>query len=67
MKLRSAVFGGEISWLETPDGVLSFVRGGARCVINLSGAPYPLDAAPRLTSGPLTADGALPPDTAAWL
>jgi alpha-glucosidase len=67
MKLRSTVFSGEISWLETPDGVLSFVRGGVRCAINLSGAPYPLDAAPRLTSGPLTADGALPPDTAAWL
>jgi alpha-glucosidase len=77
MALRSTVFTGTepdgrlassagVAWLETPDGVLSFVRGGARCVVNLSGSPYPLEAQPRLTSGPLV-DGALPPDTAAWL
>jgi alpha-glucosidase len=77
---RSAgAFGGEtLSWLQAPDGVLSFDRSAdlpagdgqvtVRCVANLSAAPVelPASATVLLASGPL-ADGLLPPDTTAWL
>ena len=51
-------------------GVLAFRRGDeAACVVNLSAEPVALPAheAVLLTSGPLTDDGLLPPDCAAWL
>jgi alpha-glucosidase len=40
-----------------------------RCVANLSAGPVELPPhdAVLLTSGPLTGDGQLPPDTTAWL
>ena len=58
-----------MSWLGAPPGVLSFRRGtGFGCVVNISATPVPLPPhrAVLLTSRPLV-DGALPPDTAAWL
>ena len=56
-------------WHESPDGVLAFERGpSVRCVVNISGAPVPLDAAldVMLSSVPIEA-GTLPPDAAVWL
>ncbi|HEV3292382.1 MAG TPA: DUF3459 domain-containing protein, partial [Streptosporangiaceae bacterium] len=40
-----------------------------RCVANLSAGPVelPPHVAMLLSSGPLTGDGLLPPDTTAWL
>ncbi len=58
-----------MSWLPSPDGVLTFDRGSSvRCVANLSDVPVdlPAHAAGILASGPLT-HGLLPPDTAIWL
>jgi alpha-glucosidase len=59
-----------LRWLEAPPDALVFAREpGFVFAANLGTEPLPL---PRhdgilLASGPLTGDGALPPDTAAWL
>ena len=57
-----------LQWREAPEGVLDFERGSAlRCVVNLSGRPFPVPAeVVLLTSQPLE-DGELPHDAAAWL
>lgn len=71
LRRAEAGFGdGAMTWLPAADGVLAFVRDhGPTCVVNLSAGPVELPAhsAVLLTSGPLGADGTLPPDTAAWL
>ena len=59
-----------LRWLESPEQVLAFQRGDENvCVVNLSAEPIALPARETtlLTSGPLTDDGLLPPDCAAWL
>jgi alpha-glucosidase len=66
---------GELRWLDSPPRTLVFDRRadatGAHvvCVVNLGTAPLPVSMYGDmvLASGPLTAAGALPPDTAAWL
>jgi alpha-glucosidase len=68
-------FSGDIHWLDSPDGVLSFRRGDRRVIVNLSKEPVPLKGIVLIASGPLDAEGTLPPetegtlppDTAAWL
>ncbi len=57
-------------WLAAPDDALFFARDpGFLFAANLGPAPVPLPPHTEilLTSGPLDAEGALPPDTAAWL
>jgi alpha-glucosidase len=60
---------GDLQWLPAPEGVLAFSRTpGFSCVANVSAEPMALPAgSPVLVSGPLTADGLLPRDTAAWI
>jgi alpha-glucosidase len=66
---------GELNWLDSPPSTLAFERSadptGPRvvCVVNLGNAPLPVSTYGDvvLASGPLTAAGALPPDTAVWL
>ncbi len=61
--------GEEFGWRSSPADILDFDRGpSARCVVNLSGGPHPLDSGwtVALVSAPLT-DGALPHDATAWL
>jgi len=68
--LRARDFTGPLTWVDAAPGVLTFARDdGFLCVANLSDSPVvlPLDGALMLSSGPLSADGTLPPDTAAWL
>jgi len=72
LRIRSAepaLGDGTLRWLDSPAGVLAFVRDpGFICVVNVSGeaVPLPPHESVLLTSKPL--DGsALPPDTAAWL
>jgi alpha-glucosidase len=61
-----------MSWLPAAGDVLAFARDpGFRCVVNAGEHPAELPAAVRgarllLASAPLTGDGTLPPDTAAW-
>ena len=57
-----------VTWLELGDDVQAFRRGtGFVCVVNTGSVAVALPAGEvLLASGPL-ADGALPPDTAAWL
>jgi Glycosidases len=66
---------GHLRWLDSPEATLAFDRrddaSGSRvvCVVNIGTAPLPMSTYGHvvLASGPLTADGALPPDTASWL
>lgn len=69
---RKRLFVGDesIVWLDAPKGVIAFRRGsGAECWVNLSSEPTPLEKGRTrvLTSGDLTNEGPLPPDTAVWL
>jgi alpha-glucosidase len=59
---------GSMTWLDAPDGVLAFGRGGIQCVVNLSPRPTSLagHAEVLLASWPLDS-GLLPPDCAVWL
>jgi alpha-glucosidase len=60
---------GTMTWLDAPEGVLSFRREpGFVCVVNLSAEPYELPAHSELllAGGPLD-DGRLGPDQAVWL
>jgi alpha-glucosidase len=59
----------EFTWLDAPDGCLSYRRGtGFIAVINVSGPPATLPSGDVvLASGPLTDEGQLPTNTAAWL
>jgi alpha-glucosidase len=69
-RAHPALGDGTLRWLEMPDGVLAFARDpGFACVVNVSGAPSPLPAGTDvlLASGPLAADGTVPPDTTVWL
>jgi len=66
---------GHLRWLDSPPSTLVFDRrddpSGSRvvCAVNLTNAPLPVTTYGDLVlaSGPLTSDGALPPDSAAWL
>jgi alpha-glucosidase len=59
----------EFTWLDGPDGCLTYRRGkGFVAIVNVSGPPAPLPSGEiALVSGPLTDDGRLPTNTAAWL
>jgi alpha-glucosidase len=59
---------GTLRWLDTPPGVLGFVRGdGLVCAVNFGTAPTPapVPGTPLLSSGPCP-PGVLPGSTAAW-
>ncbi|WP_217207617.1 glycoside hydrolase family 13 protein [Streptomyces sp. AC550_RSS872] len=59
---------GTLRWLDSPPGVLAFVRGdGLVCAVNFGTAPTPapVSGTPLLSSGPCPA-GVLPGSTAAW-
>jgi len=60
---------GTLAWLDSPSGSLAFRREpGFTCVVNVSAAPVPAPdgAHVLIASGPLTADGRVPADTAVW-
>ncbi len=60
---------GRLAWLPVPDGALAFAREpGFACLVNVSADPLAPPAAAELlmASGPLTPDGRVPIDTAAW-
>jgi alpha-glucosidase len=63
--------GNGMAWLPGPQAVLHFDRpGGLEVVVNVGHEPVELPMGGRhllLTSGPLSGDGRLPGDTAAWL
>jgi alpha-glucosidase len=70
LDLRQKLQGGEeLEWVDTRNAaVLHFRRpGGWECVTNFGVAPVALPPGVVLTSGPLTDDGQLPPDTTAWI
>jgi alpha-glucosidase len=57
----------DFGWLDAPDGVLRFRRGGLVSVANLSGEPQPLGEGTVLLASAPVLDGLLPVDAAAWL
>ena len=60
-------FAGKIEWLTTEPDLLSFRRGGLVCVLNTGQRAVALPAGQLLLSSGPVPNGALPPDTAAWL
>lgn len=68
LRIRRGLADAPMTWLEAPETVLAFARGGLLCAVNLGDDPVPLvaHAGVLLASGPL-AGGLLPPDTAVWL
>jgi len=70
LRLRRDLGGdGELRWLDKGPQQLSFARqSGLICAVNFGPSATQLPAGDvLLSSGPLTADGLLPTDTAAWL
>jgi alpha-glucosidase len=68
-RAEPALGDGSLEWLDAPDGALAFERErGFVCVVNVSADPTspPAGAEVLLSSGPLTNDGRVPQDTAAW-
>lgn len=69
-RAEPALGDGPLTWLDVPPGALGFVRDpGFACLLNVDAAPFalPEGAEVVLTSAPLTEDGELPQDTAAWI
>lgn len=70
LRLRRTTFAvaGELGWLDSPAGVLSFRRGGLGCIVNTGVEAFELPGGAEilLSSGPLTG-ATLPGDTAVWL
>ncbi|MEU4515436.1 glycoside hydrolase family 13 protein [Nonomuraea wenchangensis] len=65
-----ALGGGTLSWLDSPEDVLAVERDpGLVVVLNTGERPVPQGVAGEvlLSSGPLAADGSIPPDTAVWI
>src|SRR5690606_27329550 len=69
LRLRREHLGdGTLRWLSYGDEVLAFTRdSGVTCVTNLGPRPVPLPDRPVLLASGRLEDGALPPDTTAWL
>ncbi|WP_235915351.1 glycoside hydrolase family 13 protein [Puerhibacterium puerhi] len=66
---QAALAEGDLQWLDLGDDVVAFRRGSRlACVVNLGGGAVaaPAGATALLASGPLTPDGGVPTDTAAW-
>jgi alpha-glucosidase len=69
-RAHPALGDGTLRWLEAPEGALLFAREpGFICAVNISAPPIPVSGTAELmlASGPLTAEGEIPPDTTAWL
>ena len=67
---QPALGDGWLDWSPAPAGALIFTRGqNFVCMVNISAdaLPLPTTAQLLLASAPLTPDGRLPADTAAWL
>ncbi|KUH96901.1 alpha-amylase [Mycolicibacterium acapulense] len=57
-----------VEWLDSPADSLVFHRtGGLVCVLNAGSRPIPLPEGQVLLASAEVSDGALPPDSAAWL
>ncbi len=68
-RTRPELGDGTLTWLDAPPGALAFGRDRPFvCIVNVSADPVPppYGAKPLLSSGPLTDDGRLPRDVAAW-
>jgi alpha-glucosidase len=68
-RTHPALGDGGLEWLDAPEGALAFARDpGFACVVNVSADPLPTPEGTELLlgSGPLTVDGRVPRDTAAW-
>ncbi|HEV7963396.1 MAG TPA: glycoside hydrolase family 13 protein [Actinoplanes sp.] len=63
LALRHSI-AGELEWLDSPPGTISFRRGEFGCVVNMSDAPVPVEGAVLLASAPVV--DALLPDTTIW-
>ncbi len=59
--------GGELTWVDAPEGVVALDNGRVRVVANVSAADVSVAGRVIASSGPLTAEGRVPADTTVWL
>ena len=60
--------GNGVDWLDAPEGGLAFrCADGMVCVLNAGTHPVPLPVGEVLLASDAVADGALPPNAAAWI
>lgn len=59
--------GGELTWVDSADGVVTFDNGRVRVIANVSGADVDVVGRVIAESGPLTAEGRVPANTTVWL
>ncbi|OLF16328.1 glycoside hydrolase family 13 protein [Actinophytocola xanthii] len=65
---HKALGDGDLSWLDTPPGVLAFRREpGLLCAVNLGSTPWPLPEHEEVLLSSAPVRDTLPPDTAVWL
>jgi alpha-glucosidase len=68
LALRSQVFAGDLSWVESEPSVLHFARpSGVRCITNFGTEPIALQAGEVLLSSTPLDHGRLPADSTAWI
>jgi alpha-glucosidase len=67
LRRRLWVGAGDLVWLDPPDGVVAFRRGGLECWLNTGDAPVPLPAGEVVLRSHPESDGDLLPDTSVWL
>ncbi len=57
----------DVEWLQLDRDVLAFFSGGVLCVVNTGAWAVPLPTGTVLVASAPVGDGALPPDSAAWV
>jgi len=67
LRRRHSLGLGELTWLDSPDGVVAYRNSAVTVIANVGSAPLPLPAAEVLLSSGSVTEGRLPPDTTVWL
>ncbi len=68
LRREQALGNGSFGWIDGGDAVVAFRNNGLTVLANMGTAAVPLPAGELLlSSGPLDADGSVPPDTTVWV
>lgn len=58
---------GSLTWLDAPEGVLTFDNAGVQVIVNVSGNPVPVPAGREVLVASNPVEGDIPADTTVWL